>query len=190
MLSAFADTILQICFINHISEIQEKTPRLEGISWISKPCSRTLPITERLDNSLYMTFLQFQKQWNLSSYSWESSSKAQLCALWTGCWISICSMWHERCPETVGCLYQTFLYNQLKILWTSLSFSTQGFGALYLTGPTPELLSCTMRFLDFMFKVGGAVGVNMTLITLLSCSSLSASFLAAAGPHWADACSC
>lgn len=33
-----------------------------------------------------------------------------------------------------------------------------------------------------MFKVEGAVGVNMTLITLLSCSSLSAQFLAAAGP--------
>lgn len=39
-----------------------------------------------------------------------------------------------------------------------------------------------------VFKVGGAVGVNMPLITLLSCSSLPAPALAAAGLHQADAC--
>lgn len=46
------------------------------------------------------------------------------------CWGRICTTWRGNCPETVGCLYQTFLYNELWLLWTSLCFSTHGFRAV------------------------------------------------------------
>lgn len=91
--------------------------------WLSPP-------EHRLNDSLYITFLQLWKQQNLSNYSQESSSRAQSGACQgRNAEKGSAAMWCGNCPETVGCLYQTFLYDELWFLWTSLCFSTHGFRA-------------------------------------------------------------
>lgn len=88
------------------------------------------PPEHRLNDSQYTTFLQLWKQQNLSNYSQESSSRTQsgACQGWNAEEGSA-AMWRGNYPETVGCLYQIYRYNEFWFLWTSLCFPTHGFRA-------------------------------------------------------------
>lgn len=116
------------------------------------------------------------KQQNLSSYSQESSSRA-----WSGAFQGqnaeegSAAMWRGNCPETVGCLYQTFLCDELWFLWTSLCFSTHGFRAVSMQ-QDPLLTALLHDRLSGFLCSGGDVWVNMTLITLWAAHHYQLSF--------------
>lgn len=136
------------------------------------------PPEHRLNDSQHTTFLQLWKQQNLSNYSQESSSRTQsgACQGWNAEEGSA-AMWRGNYPETVGCLYQIYRYNEFWFLWTSLCFPTHGFRAASApTGPTPDCSPAWQALWIIVFKVQGDVWVNVTLITLWAAHRYQLSF--------------
>lgn len=120
MLSAFTDTVFQFCFINHTSEPQEKAPRLEGTSWMSQPCSPTLPTTARTRWWLIHHLppaSEVPKPFQLFLGILQSST--ELCVLWTGCWRTISS----NVTWKMSWKHRMFVSNiPLWSTWVSLNF--------------------------------------------------------------------
>lgn len=193
MLSAFTDTIFLIGFINHTSTGLEKTPRLEGISCFSKPFSPTFPTTVQARWQLIQGLPPVStaiKPFQLATLRNLLVQHRAVCAA-DGLpkkHLQQCDVKDVLTPNNV-CMQHSST-SHLDVSALPLVFQYKD---LELSAQQDPVLNCSPAWCTsriFMFKVGGATGVNMTLITLLSHSSLSAQFLAAAGPCWADACSC